>query len=433
MKLSINDLVDGFFKGVLLVLSSAAISFVELLMAPRRGLLRTYRRLKTPGVEQVSPRVFLFLALFALLEVPLPLVTFLNGLWGDDSPQLSEAAGEAFDRLQATSGSALAATLAAICGVAVLELLLKTVGVLMITRPDRRAAFSSFVEYAFAVEVAVLLVFVVAFNIAAWGKGVPVGADAYYITLEGWWNIIGYTLSGGFFFTVTIPQRIVMAAYVVALPLTYIYSGFAIDTAFGRRELRWDAAGNRSPWLVPTTVLTAVFFWFGVTAACTLFEGFAKDRSPVQVDFDLAVTSCALVAPGAPNRHVHAEGVLTNHSKDGQIFDPQALFMPEPVLRYLGAIDEDGDGKIIYPSAASLSGGETSALVQPATAAMVTLDYPLTARQENAILTTNYEPDCNLRTQDGPSVEASSVGMAMPDGTDAAFENEGETRRAPMQ
>jgi len=72
MDKNLNDVVDGFFKGIVFILFSFAASVVTVLRQPARGAVKLLRRLHAKDIYQVRPYVFLFLSfcLFRVEEIP---------------------------------------------------------------------------------------------------------------------------------------------------------------------------------------------------------------------------------------------------------------------------------------------------------------------------------------------------------------------------
>ncbi len=412
MKQNINDLVDGFFRGVVLVLGSAFTSLFILLWQPRQGLFRLYRRLRHKSAEQVAPRVFLFIALFTLLIAPFSIGSFFGALGGDS---WSDAAGMVFNQLKTTPVSILAASLAAMAGVAIVELFLFLIG--LVVMPKRRDVLAKFVEYAFGVELFVIVA-LIGLADTLFGHS----ADAQFVNSSGWLSSLIHVVSPGeVFFKPSAMERMLIWFYLLIVPVIYLYSLFPISVVIGRK---WKAFTPKFGTTAPVFVILAVMFafWASTTVATELYQGLAKDRTPAVAPIDVALADCELVDAGAPTRHIHTEGVVTNHGNNGVLMSRATFVMPDTVVRYTRDVayePDDGSSGPIAPSVFSFEWNVDHTVLEPNRAGWISMDFPLTENQENAIAKTSFTPDCAMVTKEF-TADVEPITLKMPDGLHAA-------------
>jgi hypothetical protein len=70
MEKTLNDQIEGVFRGVVFILLNFLVSLLILLWRPRSGYSLLVKRLRSRQTDQVRPFVFVFLALVLVLFLP---------------------------------------------------------------------------------------------------------------------------------------------------------------------------------------------------------------------------------------------------------------------------------------------------------------------------------------------------------------------------
>ena len=140
MDKTLNDTIEGFFRGVVFILLDSVTSFFRIILSPRQAPSLLIRRVYRKDVQQVRPYVFLFLALFVLTVLSNFLFLTDHNFFGADAKSFKENLKSTFDKIieDFDAQSLLPILITTIVGVSVLHVLANGLIRFFVASPFRR-------------------------------------------------------------------------------------------------------------------------------------------------------------------------------------------------------------------------------------------------------------------------------------------------------
>jgi hypothetical protein len=385
MKLNLNEIVNAVFKGVILVLASAFSTILMMLVRPQRTIARVEQRLRNPHLEQIAPRVLLFLSVFALLVC----IPFLTSLLASDPARRppGETAEEVIRTLNGSMGEVLfAVTVASIVVVAVVEFVWHWIAIL--TRQRRRLVIHAMM-LVMSVQVFVLVALIAVAQISGFLFPRPTAFIASWPTFF-YFNNWGTTF---LLLQATLLSQIAAVAAIVGIPLAIGYAAFVVwPTAnLASKRFKFDRK------LLGAGMLGASAALLPVSLALADIVQTALTPKPPAKTF-IAGESCRIRSEGgAPELVIQA--VVANRAATPLVVETNDLRIDMVVLTSDGAVrpaNLTGDSFNRWPDAFAAEGRPLPIVLDQGESTIVEVTYRISEAVADEIRASFLNLQCQL-------------------------------------
>lgn len=321
MEKTLNDTIDGLFRGVVFIALDSIASLGRMLSSPKRGPVRLLKKLYSRDTEQVRPYVFLFLALMAF---PLTLLA-ISTLSAPDDPTRysyfvdgedilgSNKVRNLFERFnQATDGKSILPTVVgSILGVTVLHLILRALARLVFSNPIRRTSATNLLLYVAGAQVALLAAAAAVQEPWTWFVGVKLSLWPLQL-----WEPLGWLTQPD-----PVPIGRWQSVAVAALGLWAFLLPVPIALLLVKRSRLTEKVSARlRKWLAPVAAIgIALIADVGLVALCFV-AGYIEEGGAEKEKQAYAINSVECAVSKGPNARIVALVAVNNTGRDALSF-----------------------------------------------------------------------------------------------------------------